>query len=93
MKGSECSNPDGTVEKGTHEYHDEDIHGQAALTEAALDWLENDAKVHPTNLDASLTQFNVILGIYTSAIRRMPITLTVDPEPHLIDTLRAWLTG
>lgn len=44
--------------------------GQAALTEAMFDWLEDGSAVHPLNLDVSLQDFAVMLNIYGSALRR-----------------------
>ncbi|NOZ28967.1 MAG: Gfo/Idh/MocA family oxidoreductase [Chloroflexi bacterium] len=92
MKGWERTGADGTLEQGFHNYADEDILGQAGLTEAVFDWLEDESRVHPTNLAASLIQFNIILGIYMSALHHQLISLPVDPEPHLIDALKARLT-
>jgi predicted dehydrogenase len=58
----------GRVERGSHEYGAEDVLGQAALTEAMFDWLEDDRAVHPLNLDVSLQDFAVMLHIYESAL-------------------------
>jgi predicted dehydrogenase len=91
MHGWERTSPDGGLDKGTHNYPDEDILGQAGLTEAVFDWLEDETADHPTSLDASLVQFNVILGIYMSALKRVPMALPVDAEPRLIDALKAGL--
>lgn len=84
---------DGRVERGRHVYDDEDILGQAALTEAMFDWLEDDAAVHPLNLDVSLADFRVMLEIYTSALTRQVRRLDGEPEPlpGLMDRLRAAL--
>ncbi len=60
----------GRVERGSHEYGAEDVLGQAALTEAMFDWLEDDRAVHPLNLDVSLQDFAVMLNIYESALHR-----------------------
>ena len=79
---------DGKVEKGSHEYPDEDILGQAAMTDAMLDWVEDDAKIHDLNLDLALQDFNIILGIYTSALERRPVDLSCEPADNLIDALR-----
>jgi len=79
---------DGVHQAGTHQYPDEDILGQAALTEAMFDWLENDAAAHPLNLDLALQDFNIILGMYMSALHHRVVDLPVEPEPELIATLR-----
>ena len=70
---------DGHIERGTHEYPDEDILGQAAMTDAMLQWIEDAAKVHPLNLDLALRDFNIILGIYTSALEHRPVELPCEP--------------
>jgi predicted dehydrogenase len=93
MEWWEGSRPDGTMEKGTHSYGAQDVLGQAGLTDAALAWVEDDAAVHPTNLDNSLTQFNIILGIYLSALRHAPVKLPVEPDDGLIAALKTLLTG
>lgn len=82
---------DGHIERGTHEYPDEDILGQAAMTDALLQWIEDDAKVHPLNLDLALRDFNIILGIYTSALEHRPVELPCEPADNLIDALRTRL--
>lgn len=82
---------DGKVEKGAHEYPDEDILGQAGMTEAMFDWLEDDQKAHPLNLSVSLQDFNTMLGIYESALRHAPVALPCEPEDGLIEKLRARL--
>jgi len=56
MKGWEQTSPDATIEKGTQDYYGEDIIGQAGLTEAVFDWLEDESRGHPTNLETSLVQ-------------------------------------
>jgi predicted dehydrogenase len=82
---------DGVVESGRHEYPQQDILGQAAMTEAMFDWLGEDNAVHPLCLDNSLRDFNVVLGIYTSAIRREVIDLPCEPQSGLIPALRTYL--
>ena len=82
---------DGHIERGTHEYPDEDILGQAAMTDAMLQWIEDDAKVHPLNLDLALRDFNIILGIYTSTLEHRPVELPCEPADGLIDALRTRL--
>ena len=79
---------EGKVEGGKHQYTDEDILGQAAMTEAMFDWLEDDANVHPLNLDAALREFNVVLGIYTSALESRAVDLPVAPEDGLARKVR-----
>ena len=63
------------------------------MTEAMFDWLEDGERVHPTNLDDSLTQFNVIVGPYMSALQRRGIDLPVQPDADLLAKLRQRLLG
>jgi len=84
---------DGRVETGTHEYAEEDILGQARMTEAMMDWLADDAKVHPLNLQNALVDFNTLLGMYTSALERRAVDLPCDPADGLIDRLRQTLVA
>ena len=90
MVGWERLTSDG-YEQGGHDYGEQDIRGQAGLTEALFDWLENADAPHPTRLSLSLTQFNAILGIYTSVLRGTPVELPLEPEDGLIEALRAKL--
>ena len=82
---------DGHIERGTHEYPDEDILGQAAMTDAMLQWIEDDTKVHPLNLDLALRDFNIILGIYTSTLEHRPVELPCEPANNLIHALQTRL--
>jgi predicted dehydrogenase len=83
----------GHIESGTHRYAGEDILGQASMTEAMFDWLADDKAVHPLNLRAALTDFNIILGIYMSALNHAVIELPVHPQANLIAALRQRLQG
>jgi predicted dehydrogenase len=79
---------DGLYNSGAHAYPEEDILGQAGMTEAMFDWLVNDKAVHPLNLDLALQDFNIILGMYMSALHHKVIELPVEPEPDLLNALR-----
>lgn len=83
---------DGKYECGEHAYAEEDILGQAAMTEAMIDWLADDTAVHPLNIDLALTDFSVILGIYESALSRAVVTLPFTPSPDLVGKLRRALS-
>ncbi len=83
----------GRRERGDHNYPDEDILGQAAMTEAAFDWLEDDSQLHPLNLDAALRDFHIVLKAYMSALQRKEETLASELQPGLIDALRKALSG
>ncbi len=80
-------------ESGTHDYTDEDILGQAAMTEAMFDWLEDEGAQHPLHLESALQDFNLILGIYTSGLEHRVVDLPVDPAPGLVDAMRRRLSG
>jgi hypothetical protein len=91
MYGCEKSLPDGTVEKREHEYAAEDIQGQAGLTNAMFDWLEDDSKVSPTNLKTSLDEWLVILAGYMSTVEARPVDLPFDPPDDLLDRFKAFV--
>ena len=78
---------------GSHSYPDEDILGQAAMTEAAFDWLEDDVKLHALNLDAALFDFHILLKAYMSGLHRREETLASELQPGLIDALRQALAS
>ena len=90
MSGYERSLPDGTVEKGEQVYADEDILGQAGLTTAMLHWLQDDAKVSPTNLATSLDEWLVILAGYLSTIEARPVDMPFDPPDDLLDRFKVF---
>ncbi len=79
---------DNKHERGEHVYAEEDLLGQAAMTEAMIDWLADDTAVHPLNIEAALSDFSVILGIYESALSRSVVTLPFSPSPDLVGKLR-----
>ncbi len=88
MGGWERRTLAGGYESGSHDYGTEDDLAQGRLTEAAFDWLLDDAQPHPTRLVRSLDQFNVILGIYVSALSARPVDLPFDPPDGLLAALR-----
>lgn len=81
----------GVYESGEHQYPAEDVLGQAAMCEAMFAWLEDDKAVHPLNLDSALIDFNVILGLYASALNHKVINLPYEPEAQLVPKLRVAL--
>jgi predicted dehydrogenase len=81
----------GVLEQGEHDYFEQDVRAQAALTEAMFDWLEDDRKVHPLNLASALVDFNIILGAFHSVLKRQVVSLPVEPEDGLIRKLSAVL--
>ena len=65
---------------------------QADLTNAMLDWLEDDRKPAGTHLKRALEQWNVVLGLYASAVTHQPIDLPFEPPDDLWDALAQTLT-
>ena len=91
MNAWEKSLPDGSVEQGKKEYGAEDVLGQAGLTNALFDWLEDDAKVSPTNLSTSLDEWLVILAGYLSTVEARPVDLPFDPPDDLLDQFKRFV--
>lgn len=91
MYGWERRSLDAGYESGEHDYGTEDDLAQGRLTEAVFDWLLDESKPHPTRLSRSLEQFNVILGVYHSALQSAPVDLPFDPPDGLLDALKARL--
>ena len=79
---------DGQADGGAHEYPDEDVLGQAGMTEAMFDWLLDDAAAHPLNLDLALQDFSIILAMYMSALNHTVIEFPFEPEPDLVAKLQ-----
>jgi predicted dehydrogenase len=84
MSGWERSLPNGTVETGKKSYAEEDNPGQAGLTNALMDWIEDDKKVHPNCLATSLDEWLVLLAAYGSAVQQKPLTFPYDPPDDLL---------
>ena len=91
MWGWERSLPDGSVETGEHDYREVDDVGQANLTNAMFDWLEDDNRPAPTNLATSLDEWLVILAGYQSTVTQNPVDLPFDPSDDLLDQFRAFV--
>ena len=83
--------PEKGYERGEHNYGVEDDLAQSRLTEACFDWLQDEKKPHPLRLEMNLVQFNAILGIYVSALRRAPVDLPFEPPDGLEAQLKAQL--
>ena len=64
---------------------------KAILPKPSLIGLDDESKVHPTHLEQSLAEFNLLLGIYYSGITNEVIDLPFDPPDGLMDQLRAKL--
>jgi predicted dehydrogenase len=80
----EAYTPETGYQSGDLDYGEQDAIAQIGLTEAMLDWLEDESKVHPTHLKQSLAEFNLLLGIYQSGSLRKPIDLPFDPPDHMM---------
>lgn len=83
--------PANGYQEGDLSYSAENSVAQANLTEATFDWLEDDQKVHPTNLHQSLAGFNLLLGIYQSGLTNQPIEFPFDPADNLIQQMKEQL--
>ena len=88
----ERSTPEGGHESGTHDYGEQDVLGQAGLTDAAFDWVKDPNNLHPTRLERALVKFNIILGVYASALQNAPISLPFEPPDGLMDALKSRLS-
>jgi predicted dehydrogenase len=91
MNAWERSLPDGSVEQGRKEYTAEDVLGQAGLTNALFDWLEEKDKPSPTSLKTSLDEWLVILAGYLSTVEARPVDLPFDPPDDLLDRLKRFV--
>ena len=85
----EIVSPDGVEggEASPAEWEEGNHAAQAGLTNAMFDWLEEDARPAGTNLEAALHQWNVVLGLYASALSRRPVDIPFDPPDGLFETL------
>ena len=91
MVGWERFTQAGGYESGEHDYKEEDDKAQGVLTDSAFGVLEDRSVQHGTRLEHSLTQFNIILGAYMSALQRRPVDLPCAPDDGLLDALTAAL--
>lgn len=90
MYAWEKSLPDGTVEHGKKDYAEEDVQGQANLTNAMFDWLETGTPA-PTNLSTSLDEWLVILAGYLSSVEAQPINFPFDPPEDTLDQFKRFV--
>jgi len=91
----EIVSPEGT-QSGQVESREDWVAGndlaQANLTNAMLDWYEDDRKPAGTHLKRALEQWNAILGLYASAVFRQPVDLPFTPPDDLWEKLAAAIT-
>ena len=90
MWGWERSLPDGSLETGEHDYRTEDDIAEANLVNAMFDWIEDDGKPAPTNLNTSLDEWMVILAGYQSSITQNPVDMPFEPDDDLLDQFKAF---
>jgi predicted dehydrogenase len=91
MYGWERSLANGEIERGEQEYAAQDLLGQANLTNAMFDWLEDEAQVAPTNLATSLDEWLVILAGYLSTVEARPVDFPFDPPDDLLDQFQRFV--
>lgn len=91
MYGWEKALPGGKVERFEKDYGAEDIQGQAGLTNAMFDWLEDDQKASPTNLSTSLDEWEVILAGYLSSIEARPVDFPFEAPLDLLDRFKRFV--
>lgn len=91
MNGWECTGSQGAVRRGEHVYAEEDVQGQAGLTNALFDWLEDDTKKHPNNLATSLDEWLTILAGYASAIEARPVEFPFEPPDDLLEQFKRFV--
>ena len=61
---------------------------QAALTNAMLDWIEDDSRTAGTDLKLGLHRWKAVLALYASALSREPLELGgFDPPEDLFEKL------
>jgi len=92
MEGWEKKTKDGSYEKGSKSYGEEDVLGQKGLTEALFDWLEDESKLHPNRLDISLMEFSMILAIFQSVVKKAPVYFPFVPDDDVLKQLHKTLS-
>ncbi|MBD3184409.1 hypothetical protein GF312_19155 [Candidatus Poribacteria bacterium] len=91
MYGCEESVPNLVIKRSEHDYADQDILGQARLTNSLFNWLEDENQVSPTNLKTSLDEWLVILAGYMSTVEARPVDMPFDPPDNLLDRFKAFV--
>jgi len=91
MNSWELFTPSRGYQRGEKSYGEEDVLGQAAMTDAIFDWLDDAAKPHFNRLEVALAESNTVLGLYRSALERAIVPLPFEPTRSLLDALRAAL--
>lgn len=84
---------DGRLQRGSHDYWEQDAPAQAALVGSVLDWIEHPERGHPLALERAAEQYAVLLAAYRSALRRRPLPLPEPAPEPVIAPLRRALAG
>ena len=87
MNAWELTTPERGYQSGEKSYGEEDVRGQAAMTDAIFDWLDG-GEPHPNRLEVSLAESNTVLGLYQSALGQRPVELPFVPQESLLAGLR-----
>jgi len=79
----------GKCRKKEHDYRTEDLPAQARMINAMFDWMENDDKIHPLNINRALAEFEILLAAYISVIKKQPVSFPlVYSGESIINNLR-----
>ena len=79
---------DGRLERGTHDYWQEDAPAEAALIDSVLDWIEGGEGQHPLALERATDEYALLLAAYRSALQHRLHTLPQPAHPPVIEALR-----
>lgn len=81
------------LERGTHDYWEEDEPAETALVSSVIDWIEGGKAVHPLELRAATEQYSTLLSAYHSAISRQIVSLPQEKQLPVISRLRQVLSS
>lgn len=84
---------DGRLQRGRHDYWEQDGPAQAALVGSVLHWIEQPDYRHPLALERATEQYTVLLAAYRSALQRRAVTLSEASPVPVIEALRDALGG
>ena len=79
---------DGRLQRGSHDYWEQDGPAQAALVGSVLHWIEHPDYRHPLALEQATEQYAVLLAAYRSALQRRAVTLPEATHEPVIEELR-----
>ncbi len=78
---------DGRLQRGRHDYWEQDGPAQAALVGSVLHWIEQPDYRHPLALERATEQYAVLLAAYRSALQRRSVTLPEASPAPVIEPL------